>query len=115
MRRGSARTRTALVAGRLAWGVLLATHPDSVLSGPGDPPPGYVRSAARVLGVRHLVEGVLLARRARQPPPEWSIAVDALHGISMVGLALARPPLRRDALRSATCAFGLAALSSYER
>jgi hypothetical protein len=68
-----------------------------------------------VLGVRHLLEGALLARAARRPPPEWSIAVDGLHGISMLALAAARPPLRRDALRSAASAFTLAGLSAYER
>lgn len=102
------------MAGRLAWGALLIARPDSVLSGPGDPP-GYLRVTVRVLGVRQLLEGALLARRARQPPPEWSIAVDGLHGLSMIGVAVGRPPVRRDALRSAAFALSLAALCAYER
>lgn len=111
----SADTRTALVGARLAWGAVLLVSPERVLAETPDRVPGYVRSTVRVLGARHLVEGAVLARHARRPPPGWSIAVDALHGLSMLALASARPDLRRDALRSAAAALGLAALSAYER
>jgi hypothetical protein len=89
--------------------------PDRALAKCPDPVPGYARAAVQVLGVRQLVEGAVLARRARRPPPAWSIAVDALHGLSMLALAAARPGLRPAALRSAASAFALTALSAYER
>jgi hypothetical protein len=68
-----------------------------------------------VLGARHLREGALLARRGDRSPPEWSVAVDALHGLSMVALAAFSPVLRRDALRSAASAFTLAGASAAVR
>jgi hypothetical protein len=111
----SASTRTALVAARLAWGAVLLLSPQRVLAEPTDRLPGYVPAVARVLGARHLVEGALMARHPQSPPPRWSIAVDALHGLSMLALATARPTLRADALRSARAALSLAALSAYER
>jgi hypothetical protein len=115
MTRGSADARAVLVGVRLAWGALLVAWPDRVLSEGSEPAPAYVRGAVRVLGARHLVEGALLVRRGDRSPPDWSIAIDALHGLSMLALAAARPALRADALRSAASAFTLAGLSAYER
>ncbi|MBV9802049.1 MAG: hypothetical protein JO130_02600 [Solirubrobacterales bacterium] len=115
MTRRSQDARALLVGARLAWGALLLAWPDRVLSEGPEPAPGYVRGAVRVLGARHLVEGALLVRRGDRTPPEWSIAIDALHGLSMVALAAFSPALRPDALRSAASAFTLAGLSAYER
>jgi hypothetical protein len=100
------------VGTRMAWGALLLTAPDRMLA---KPVPSYVRAGVRILGARHLVEGAVLARHARRPPPRWSIAVDALHALSMLALASARPRLRPVALRSTASALTLAALSAYER
>jgi hypothetical protein len=111
----SPAARTALTAVRIAWGTVLLVEPDRVLAKCPDPVPGYARAAVRVLGARQLVEGAILARHARRPPPEWSIAVDALHGLSMLALAAVQPGLRPAALRSAASAFTLTALSAYER
>jgi hypothetical protein len=111
----SPTARTALVAVRMAWGARLLVSPERVLAKCPDPVPGYARVGVRVLGARQLVEGALLARHPRDPPPEWSVAVDALHALSMLGLAAARPGLRPAALRSAASALTLAALSAYER
>jgi len=97
------------------WGGLLLVAPERTLVKNPDPAPGYVRAIARVLGARQLVEGAVLAHHSRRPPPEWSIAVDALHALSMVALAAVRPDVRSDALRSAASALTLAALSAYER
>jgi hypothetical protein len=111
----SSNARIALVCARIGWGSLLLISPDTVLAeAPGSAPPG-VRSADRLLGIRHLIEGAVLARHARAPAPSWSIGIDALHGASMLGLAAARPGLRRDALRSAASAGTLVALSLWER
>jgi hypothetical protein len=107
--------RTALTATRIIWGVVLLTSPDRVLAKCPDPVPGYARTGVRILGARQLLEGAVLARHARRPPPEWSIAVDALHGLSMLALAALQPGLRPAALRSAASAFTLTALSAYER
>jgi hypothetical protein len=111
----SPAARTVLTATRIAWGAALVVSPDRVLAKCPDPVPGYARSAVRVLGVRQLIEGAVLARHPRRPPPEWSIAVDALHGLSMLALAAVRPGLRPAALRSAASALTLTALSAYER
>jgi len=115
MRARSPVARTVLTATRIVSGTVLLVSPDRVLAKCPDPVPGYARTAVRVLGARQLIEGAVLARHARRPPPEWSIAVDALHGLSMLALAAARPGLRPAALRSAASAVTLAALSAYER
>jgi hypothetical protein len=115
MRARSPTARTALTAARIAWGTVLLLSPDRVLAKCPDPVPGYARAGVRVLGARQLVEGAVLARHPRDPPPEWSVAVDALHAFSMLGLAAVRPRLRPAALRSAASALTLAALSAYER
>jgi hypothetical protein len=115
MRPRSPAARTALTAARIAWGTALLVSPDRFLAKCPDPVPGYARVGVRVLGARQLVEGAVLARHARRPPPEWSIAVDALHALSMLALAAARPGLRPAAVRSAASALALTALSAYER
>jgi hypothetical protein len=99
----------------MVWGAYLLVSPDRVLAKCPDPVPGYARAGVRILGARQLVEGAVLARHARRPPPEWSIAVDALHALSMVALAALRPGLRPAAVRSAASALALTALSGYER
>jgi hypothetical protein len=115
MRPRSPGARTALTAARITWGAVLLASPDRVLAKCPDPVPGYARVAVRLLGVRQLVEGAVLARHPRRPPPEWSIAIDALHGLSMLALAALRPGLRPAAVRSAASALSLTALSVYER
>lgn len=115
MRPRSPAARTALTTARIAWGIALLVSPDRVLAKCPGPVPGYARAGVRVLGARQLVEGAVLARHARRPPPEWSIAVDALHALSMLALAAVRPGLRPAAVRSAASALALTALSAYER
>ncbi|HET6868192.1 MAG TPA: hypothetical protein VFH80_19920 [Solirubrobacteraceae bacterium] len=115
MRPRSPSARTALTATRIVSGAVLLTSPDRVLAKCPDPVPDYARGAVRVLGVRQIVEGAVLARHPRRPPPKWSIAVDALHGLSMLAVAATRPGLRPAAVRSAASALALTALSAYER
>jgi len=103
------------VGARMAWGACLTVWPERVLAKCPDPVPGYARTGVRVLGARQLVEGAVLARHPRRPPPEWSVAVDGLHALSMVALAAVRPELRPAAVRSAASALALTALSAYER
>jgi hypothetical protein len=115
MRPRSPAARTALAAARIAWGTVLLISPNRVLEKCPGPLPGYARSGVRVLGARQLIEGAVLARHPRDPPPEWSVAVDAIHALSMLGLAALQPQLRPAALRSTAAAMTLAALSAYER
>jgi hypothetical protein len=116
----SSRTRAALIVIRSTWGTLLLLAPDRLLAPPrsvGTNLPGGPRSVvvgARLLGARQVLEASLLARHADQAPPGWSIAVDAVHALSMLGLAAAAPPVRGAALRSAAFAAALATLSAYE-
>ena len=111
----SPTARTALTAARIAWGTVLLLSPQRMLSKCPEPVPGYARTGVRILGARQLIEGAVLARHPRNPPPEWSIAVDALHALSMLGLAALQPGLRPAALRSSAAALSLAMLSVYER
>ena len=102
----------ALIGGRVLWGGVLlfeAARPGALSSRP------LVRAGAGLLGARHLVEGALLAGRRNPRPPRWAVAVDALHAASMVAVAVARPDLRRYAMRSAQIAGVLATLSAGER
>lgn len=79
---------------RSAYGAVLLVLPDPVLRRiiHGDPDARLVY-AARFLGVRQLVEG-LLPRRARP----MLLAVDAVHAATMAGIAVVDPPRRRAAL-----------------
>ncbi|MGN6869241.1 MAG: hypothetical protein ACTHMY_12645 [Solirubrobacteraceae bacterium] len=115
MSRQSTGPRMVLVGARMAWGASLLVWPEGMLAKCPDPVPGYARSAVRILGARQLVEGAILARHPRRQPPEWSIAVDAIHALSMLGVAAVRPGLRPAAVRSAASALALTALSAYER
>jgi hypothetical protein len=98
-------TLRILVYGRIAFGALLLFEPDDVLR-----PVARRRIAAperrvaRVLGVRNLAEGAILARH---PGRGWLLAgaaVDATHSLSMTALAIASRKQRRLALASALTA-----------
>jgi hypothetical protein len=71
--------------------------------------------AARLLGARHLLEGIAMASERRRTPPAWIVGADLVHALSMLALAAARPRLRRDALLSAGGALVLVGLSVRER
>lgn len=112
MTRASTDTqRVFLIILRGAWGAALVLAPDDLVGGSER----SVKLGARLLGVRHLTEAGLMARRPAMPPPRWSIALDALHGLSMLALASLSRNLRGVAVRSAAGAFTFVALSAYER
>lgn len=70
-----------------------------------------VRVFARTLGVRHLAEAAVLARRHTH---DWILAgaaVDATHALTMLLLAWLRPSQRKLALTNAAGATCLAACS----
>ena len=52
---------------RLAWGTLLAVHPDPLLRATGRPPDAEATTVARVLGARHLVQAATLAALPHLP------------------------------------------------
>jgi hypothetical protein len=111
---------TVLDVVRFCYGGLLLAAPRRVLTvcTPGQASPRAL-GVVRVLGVRQLLQaaltaGVLSARgpSAEIPPGRALLAgsgVDTAHAASMLGLALARRPLRRAALAEALLASSLAA------
>jgi hypothetical protein len=66
--------------------------------------------AARLLGARYLVQGVVLSTSS-QPPVRLVRTLDLLHALSMLAL-LGSPRYRKPALLSATVALGLTTLLS---
>lgn len=100
---------------RMAWGVALVLGPRQVLALGGGDRSRPVVLAARLLGARHVLEGLVLRSEQRRTPPAWIVSADVLHATSMVALAVARPRLRRDALLSAGGALVLVGLSLRER
>jgi hypothetical protein len=94
-----------------AWGVGLLLAPDRILRVAG------VRNASggelvttRVLGARHVAEGVVLltfGSRARIPV----VVIESAHALSMVALAIAAPRFRRESLVSACVAVPLAVMT----
>ncbi len=98
-------TLRLLVGGRLMLGTLLLATPERILSvvsrrraGAGE------RAAARLLGIRNLVEGSAVARNPSRRFLLAGAAVDATHSLSMVALAAVRPGHRRLAAASALTA-----------
>ncbi|MFF9408084.1 hypothetical protein ACF1B0_21545 [Streptomyces anandii] len=71
----------------MAWGTVLAAAPGAVLRRCPRTPAGTAADAVvRVLGIRHVVQG--LATATGVMPAAWSTAPDALHGATMACLAL---------------------------
>lgn len=101
-----------MIAVRLVWVVVLGL----TAGRPGRPDTTPVVAwTARVLAVRHLIESALLARRGDRQPPRWAVTVDALHGLSMVAVAMVSRPLRPPALCSAAAAAAISSVSGLER
>ncbi len=100
---------------RGAWGAALLIAPQRFVSSDGGEARGSLRTVARVLGARQLVESGLLLREPEVRPPLWAMAVDLLHAASMLAVAAASRSLRRDALKSAAVAMALTALSARQR
>lgn len=96
---------------RGVWGALLLLDPGLPLRLGGGQDSRTVSAAMRVLGARHLVESVVLARSPTTRARRAVDTLDLLHAASMLALARARPEVRRDALLSAASASILVALS----
>jgi hypothetical protein len=91
------------------FGAALLLRPRVVIAAVGADPdrPGLI-PAARVLGARHLTQGVVLAL-APDRVARWSVLIDGAHAASMFGLAAIAPDYRRAALASAGVASALGA------
>jgi len=94
---------------RCAYGLVGVVTPERVMLRvrPGPPDP-LSRQVARVLAVRHVLQGALTARHPRAGPLRFGATVDAIHGISMMIVALSQPRRRRVALADTVIAVGWA-------
>lgn len=77
-------------------GATLLITPQLVLRWCGDPPGEAIRTGARLLAVRHLVEAALLWRYD-YGDRRWFRAVDLSHAATMMGLAARGPAAYRRA------------------
>ncbi len=109
-----------LDAARAGYGGLLLGAPRRMIGACTAVPAGpRAVGVARVLGARHLLQAALTAGALSprvlpgEVTPNTALlagsAVDTAHAISMIGLALARRPLRRAALTDAVLEAGFAA------
>jgi hypothetical protein len=95
---------------RVGYGVGLVVAPRSVLERITDAPVDErARSLAIVLGVRELLQALLLDRRPTRRRRLLGAAIDLAHAVSMVALAGIVPGRRRLALHNAVPAALLAA------
>jgi hypothetical protein len=66
----------AVEGGRLAYGALQLLVPERLCAVVGQRPSGTTLTLTRVLGARHLIQGVLHWRREARPPtasaPRWT-------------------------------------------
>ncbi len=69
-----------------------------------------LRVGARVLGLRHLGQTLALVLRP-DLAARWGAGIDAVHAMSMLGLAVVGSKRRRPELVSAGVSFGLGMLS----
>jgi hypothetical protein len=74
--------------------------------------PQIVTTAARLVGLRHLVDGVALCRWRSVRLRRVVVGVDVVHGLSMVAVAMVSGRLRRAASMAAVEAFGTALLTA---
>jgi hypothetical protein len=106
------RPRTVDLA-RLGLGALALARPRTLLRLTGSAGDGPVETVVRVLGARYVGQGATGLLVDRTWLPAADAAVDAVHGLTMVGAAAAWPQHRRAALASAAAAaaFALADLA----
>ncbi len=103
---------------RIAWGTVLLLVPGSGLrtigAGPSD---ARTRRVARLLGARHLLQGLVAVRHRSRSAMLGGAAVDATHAATMLVLTIRRPDYRRPAIASALTAgcFAVAGLRAAGR
>ena len=108
----TARTTTWLHGLRATWGVVLLVAPKPLLRALDlDVAPKAV-VVLRVLGARHVGQSVLAAGFSRPAVGYLSAAVDGIHALTSLGLALVDPRWRRGALGDCGVATAFAALTA---
>lgn len=97
------------VIGRMEW-----SRPDALgrLWGAPTEDPRFDR-VARVLGARQVIQATITSLRPTRVIMSLGVLVDALHGLSMLGLALIDKRYRRAALTEATLAGTFAGIGLY--
>ena len=96
---------------RIGYATLLLAAPGPVIRGcTGHQPDPVTRTVARLLGARHLIQGVLTAGAPSAVVLAVGVEVDLAHAASMLGLAMLDPRRRRAGLRDAAVAATLAAM-----
>jgi hypothetical protein len=100
-----------IAAARLAYGTTLLALPRLALGAVGSPQEERAIATARILGVRHILQGVVQRRGALS---RVGASVDTLHAITMAGLAAVSERYRRAAVidGSIAAAFAIVALVS---
>jgi hypothetical protein len=93
---------------------LLLVRPDPVrrVLAPHSPSPGLDSTVLRVLGARHVAQGVVTALFPTRRVLTVGAVVDTLHAASMVGLAVLDSDRRRPGLLDASLAGSFAAASA---
>ncbi|MET9021036.1 hypothetical protein ABZV93_13710 [Actinopolymorpha sp. NPDC004070] len=100
---------TPLSAARFAYGMAEATVPDAMALRLADRRlDRHERLAARVLGIRHTVQAGAATALASPAAYRLGAGVDALHALSMVGLAAVDRRRRRLALTETAIASAMA-------
>ena len=98
------RGMTVVGAAGVAWGGLLLLRGDIVWRRvAGSAPTPHAAWAVRVLGLRHLLQGIAQTVWPWRWARLW-VAVDATHAATMLPLAVVGGPSRRPALLSAVVA-----------
>lgn len=105
-----------LTAARLGWGAGLVLAPGLMVSALGGADTVGSRRVARVLGVRHLLQGVW-ARGSAEERLRLGALIDASHAVSAVAFALLDRRWRRAAVADAAIAtaFGLGGIELLEQ
>ncbi len=106
------RRRLVAANAHRGWGVLLILAPRTYLHGCRAPQPEAARRVVQTLGLRHIAEGAVLAAVPTRETLRLGAAVDTVHAITMLALAVRMPPYRRAACMSLVVS-GLISLSEY--
>jgi hypothetical protein len=103
------RAPRAVDATRFGLGLVAVARPDQVLRLSRSDQSERVRRVIQVLGARYLVQSAMGYVLARRWVPVLDAGIDAVHALSMSGLAIWAPRHRRPALLSAAAAVSFAA------
>ena len=100
---------------RIGWGAALIAAPRPLLRGLArvdDPADRVAVAVLRVLGARHVAQAVVEALWPQPVVRYLGTAVDGLHALTAVGLAVLNPRWRRGALTDTAIAASFAATTA---